>query len=1183
MGLKRTAIIIPWFAKDLKGGAEQVAWQVATRLEKRGHKIEVLTTCCRAFQEDWATNHYKPGLSQQHGVAIRRFLVDSRDEVAFDRVNAQMLNLPAFTLKPGVSPLSPSDSSIFAKENINSIGLLNYLQSQNKAYDAFIFIPYLYGPILNGLPIVADRAYLQPCLHDEAYAYLPGCERIFRVAKGLLFNSESEAELAVRLYGPGVIRRSEVVGSGVEVHPDSVTASPDRIGSFRAKEERFILYLGRIDSTKNIDLLIRAFLRFKQEYPDSSLKLVLAGPGNASLSNPSNGLISLGLVQEKEKEVLLTHCLALFQPSRNESYSRTIMEAWLYGHPVAAHRDCLATATAVESARGGWLAGAESEWTELFASIDRMPVEELTTYGANGKCYATENATWRKVIDRYEEVLGLCKDPAESKTRRRKELGEVHQLLPNLAYGDAISNHALAIRDRLRTLGYRSNIFVRYLDPRVADEGKVFEPGCIAAEAGLFYHHSIGSELTEYAVGHLGPKCLIYHNITPAEFFEPFRPEFARILAKGRAELCQLARHFNLSVGDSAYNASELEENGFNEPTVLPLVVEPNRWNIGADPDLMRHLQDDKANLLFVGRIAPNKKQDQLLEAFADYLVMDRDARLILVGHAEADDPYYRRVVETVEKLGLTNHVVLAGMATDNQLLAYYRAAHLFWSMSEHEGFCSPIVEAMWFDIPVLAYKSTAIPETLGEAAIMFTRKNDLPPIAALAKHLVRDSSSRAKVLKAQRKRRVDFLPEIVWEKLDALLDEMEYPTVKLRPTQKRPLKKVAFVVQRCGPEVNGGAEALCLKIAKRMSAHWETEILTTCALDYMTWENYYPAGTDDNEGVRIRRFWVDRPRDVEAFNKLSDHLHGSMKQASLAEQEDWMQAQGPLSSDLIRYVNENKDEYEAFIFFSYLYATTYSVLPLVEEKAYLVPLAHDEWPIYLSIWDRFFKRPRRMIFNTPEERNFLRSRFPALHIDGPVAGVATEPPQNYNAELLRRRYGLRDPFLLYIGRIDSSKGCEELFSYFSEYRHHETCLHKLVLLGKAAMPVPEHPDIVNLGFVDEQTKWDALAACDLLVMPSPYESLSMVLLEAWSMSRAVLVNGRCEVLVGQCKRANGGLWYGCYDEFKAGLSLLLNNTDLRRRLAESGRRYATSSSYSWDQIENKYLDLLSDTKKKSF
>lgn len=382
--------------------------------------------------------------------------------------------------------------------------------------------------------------------------------------------------------------------------------------------------------------------------------------------------------------------------------------------------------------------------------------------------------------------------------------------------------------------------------------------------------------------------------------------------------------------------------------------------------------------------------------------------------------------------------------------------------------------------------------------------------------------------------------------------------------------------MQRCGAEVNGGAEAHCLKVAQRMTSHWETEIFTTCALDYVTWRNHYRPGVEDIDGVKVRRFRVDKTRNIESFNRMSESICARLSDVPVEEQEAWMRAQGPLSSDLICYVKQHEENYDAFIFFSYLYATTYSVLPLVEAKAYLVPLAHNEWPIYLSMWESFFKRPRAIIFNSPEERDFLRTRFHDLNLDGPIAGVAVDPPEDLSGERFRMRYGIRDPIVLYIGRIDLSKGCEELFRYFIEYNKSTAGARKLVMLGREYMPIPDDSHVASLGFVDEQTKWDALDACELLIMPSTYESLSMVLLEAWSIGRAVLVNGRCDVLVGQCKRSKGGLWYTSYNEFEACLSLLLENTDLRTTLGKSGRRY-TNESYSWCQIQQKYLDLLSE------
>jgi len=771
--MKPLAIVTPWFGKNLTGGAEQQAWQIATRLASRGHKIEVLTTCCRSFHDDWAVNHLKAGVSREAGLLIRRFPVTRRDRAAFDQVNRVMLSLPPCQLKPGVNPVKSGESAIFSSENINSPKLLNYLSKKFQSYQGFLFIPYLYGIILNGLPIVSSQAFLQPCLHDEVYAYLPEIATIFHQAKGLFFNSDGEAELARQLYGAGIIPKSVVVGEGIEVSQDEpLTKKGDQ-----EYPERFILYLGRRDPTKNTNFLVKSYIKFKANYPNSTLKLVLAGSGNQSYDYSKKGVIDLGVVDEPKKTALLTHCIGLFQPSRNESFSRVIMEAWFYGKPVAANRDCLATAMAVEASQGGWLAGSEVEWAELFAKIDQMGAKELLTYGTRGQAYAKDHAVWDKVIERYEITLGLSK-PAKglNPTTRRGKLKEIHQLLPNLAYGDAISNQALTIRDYLRRCGYQSDIFVRYLDERVAHEAKIFQPNTISEQAGIIYHHSIGSELTDYAIAHPGSKCLIYHNITPAEFFRPYKPEFAQLLEKGRAELKQLAQYFPLSVADSAYNAGALAAVGFHQPGVLPIIVDPSKWDIPADATLMEQLQDGKFNLLFVGRIAPNKCQVHLVESFYHYLTMDKEARLILAGWGDVNDPYCCHLLDRIQELGLKDYVLVSGLVSETQLLAFYRTAHLFWSMSEHEGFGVPLVEALWFDLPVLAYKSSAVSETLGEAGILFTNKDDLVQVAALAKLMVKDWRLRKTIIKAQQKRRDSFLPNEVNQKILNLCVELENP-----------------------------------------------------------------------------------------------------------------------------------------------------------------------------------------------------------------------------------------------------------------------------------------------------------------------------------------------------------------------------------------------------------------------
>lgn len=218
----------------------------------------------------------------------------------------------------------------------------------------------------------------------------------------------------------------------------------------------------------------------------------------------------------------------------------------------------------------------------------------------------------------------------------------------------------------------------------------------------------------------------------------------------------------------------DLEKSGFDSPVVLPIPVCPEKWNEPPDSDVMGQMNDGKANLLFVGRVTPNKCVDHLIEAFSEYIQMDPNSRLVIVGEIVPDDPYGKEVLRRIESSNLKDHIVLTGKVRDCELNAYMRTSRLFWSMSEHEGFCVPLIEAMWFDVPVLAYKSSAIPETLGDAGFMFNTKQNMADVAALAKLLVRNDTLREKVLNAQRKRREDFLPEKVFPCLDELIERME-------------------------------------------------------------------------------------------------------------------------------------------------------------------------------------------------------------------------------------------------------------------------------------------------------------------------------------------------------------------------------------------------------------------------
>jgi len=387
---------------------------------------------------------------------------------------------------------------------------------------------------------------------------------------------------------------------------------------------------------------------------------------------------------------------------------------------------------------------------------------------------------------------------------------------------------------------------------------------------------------------------------------------------------------------------------------------------------------------------------------------------------------------------------------------------------------------------------------------------------------------------------------------------------------------RVAFVVQRYGLEVNGGAELYCRWIAERMARHHEVEVLTSRAIDYVTWKDEYPDTPVAINGVLVRRFGVDSPRKTRVFDALSqDVLTGPH---SVEDEVSWMKAQGPYSTKLLEYLQHNRNAYDVFVFVTYLYCTTYFGMPIVAERSLFIPTAHDELPIYLSIFDRIFQAARYFAYLTPEEELFLSRRFFDCNLKGEILGIGLDPVQDPSPDpewdQIRRTLGT-GPFILYVGRIDESKGCRTLIEYFDRFTAESSLPDlKLLLLGKPVMPVAEHKQIVCPGFVSDTTKIHAIRACRFMVAPSPFESLCIAALEAWQLGIPVLANGNCAVLRGQCMRSNGGLWYSDYEEFREAALCLLEDNVLASNLGRQGADFV-NRNYTWEQVEGKLLRIL--------
>ena len=390
---------------------------------------------------------------------------------------------------------------------------------------------------------------------------------------------------------------------------------------------------------------------------------------------------------------------------------------------------------------------------------------------------------------------------------------------------------------------------------------------------------------------------------------------------------------------------------------------------------------------------------------------------------------------------------------------------------------------------------------------------------------------------------------------------------------------KLAVVVQRYGADINGGAEQHARYIAERLAKHAEVEVVTTCARDYVSWRNELAPGLETVNGIPVRRFPVTRERHPIEFGRRSQKVFDSIH--SVADELAWLDSEGPTSPALVRYLQTSADSFDFVLFFSYRYYHAWHGVRRLASRAVLVPTAERDPAIGLSIFGPVFRGVRGIMYNSYEERAMIQAATHNERVPGVVVGVGSEVPARTEPTRFRRRHKISRPFAIYIGRIDANKGCGELFDYFQRYAFTFPRGLDLVLVGKPIMPVPKHHRIHHLGYLSDEDKFDALAAADLLIMPSYFESLSMVALEAWALGRPVLANGRCDVLKGQCIRSNAGLYYESYEEFAETLYSLESNGPLHARLGRNGREYFVRH-YAWPVIEKKYLDMFAQLKKQN-
>jgi glycosyltransferase involved in cell wall biosynthesis len=328
---------------------------------------------------------------------------------------------------------------------------------------------------------------------------------------------------------------------------------------------------------------------------------------------------------------------------------------------------------------------------------------------------------------------------------------QIHQMLAALSYGDAIGNEALRIQEILRSEGFDSDIFAESVHPEMAGLArKLWDYRSVSSPDNLLVlHFSIGAGVSTFAYHLPDPILLVYHNITPARWFARFHPHLAGLCYHGRRELRAFVPRTALALGDSEFNRAELEAVGFHPTGVLPLLLDPGRLSLPPSEVVLEMFDDDKTNFLFVGRVIPNKCFHDLIKVFAFYQkYIDSNSRLILVGEFVGFERYFEALVRLVDDLHLMD-VVFTGQVEDDDLAAYYEVADLFLCLSEHEGFCVPLVEAFRAGVPVMALDAGAVPETLSGAGVL-VREKRIDEIAMMASAVIEDEDLRARIVEGQ-------------------------------------------------------------------------------------------------------------------------------------------------------------------------------------------------------------------------------------------------------------------------------------------------------------------------------------------------------------------------------------------------------------------------------------------------
>lgn len=391
-------------------------------------------------------------------------------------------------------------------------------------------------------------------------------------------------------------------------------------------------------------------------------------------------------------------------------------------------------------------------------------------------------------------------------------------------------------------------------------------------------------------------------------------------------------------------------------------------------------------------------------------------------------------------------------------------------------------------------------------------------------------------------------------------------------------MKKIGFVIPWYAENIPGGAEMETREVTKHLkAAGLDVEILTTCVKEFGSdWnKNFYPEGEEIVHNVPVKRFKV-RKRDTRAFAAVNTKLMNGT--VPTAEEQQIFVDEMVNSPDLYKYIKKHSREYTAFVYIPYMFGTTYFGVKTCPEKAVLIPCFHDEAYVYMDVFRSLYSKAAGMIFNARPEYELTKRLYDIENMQTVVMGIGMDTDLTSDAAAFRKKFGISEPFIIYAGRKDAGKNVHTLVKYFSEYRKRRVTDLKLVLIGGGEIQIPAdvRDHVIDLGFVDRQDKYDAIAASEFLCQPSKNESFSLVIMESWLCGRPVLVHEKCAVTANFARESEGGLYFNDYFEFEGCTDFFLSKKDTAAQMGRNGCAYV-KKNFDWDIIVDKYKEFFNN------